>query len=121
MKLEDLRIGNYVIQKGSNFIETVTLELLNRIDIILAPIPLTEEILLRLGFEYYEPLRHFRIVIDDVWYWVKSVNGKFLFSLTNLNYDEKNHLPPLKIDFVHDLQNVFYCFEKTELTLNREK
>ena len=71
-----------------------------------------------LGFEFYEVLSHYRIVINDVWYQIKiTEKGDFIFSFTNLNYDEVNHMPPKRISFVDELQNLFFFLSGSELTV----
>jgi hypothetical protein len=71
-----------------------------------------------LGFEFYEVLSHYRIVINDVWYQIKMTETEgFIFSFTNLNYDEVNHMPPKKISFVDELQNLFFFLSDFELTV----
>lgn len=80
------------------------------------PIPLTEDLLLKLGFEYYYVLGKYRFVIEDVWYMITlTEDGKFLFSFINLNYDEVFHMPPKVIESVNELQNLFYALSKKDL------
>ena len=43
--------------------------------------------------------------------------GDFIFSFTNLNYDEVNHMPPKRISFVDELQNLFFFLSGSELTV----
>ena len=82
------------------------------------PIPITELGLIYLGFEYYEPLKHYRIVIDDIWY---SVNINYLglkgffFSFVNLNADETESMPVKEVKYVHKLQNLFFELSGIEL------
>lgn len=79
----------------------------------------TEELLLAFGFEFYKVLSHYRLIIDDVWYQIKiNEKGEFIFSFTNLNYDETMYMPPKKIEFAHRLQNLMFELSNIELTLN---
>ena len=130
MKASELRIGNYVyyhdeeIEKvkaiwydntSECYLITTNLETKDASYIhVFSPIPLTEDWLLKLGFEYYEPLNHYRIVINDVWY---SVSKDMFFTFVNLNYDETKEMPRKKIEYVHQLQNLYWCLCGKELTL----
>lgn len=126
--IKELRIGNLLMYSDNSgiwevsgihefgvdcfdYIEETYMEYEN-----FEPIPLTEEWLINLGFEYYKVLSHYRIVLEDVWYQVKiNEEGKFLFSFTNLNYDEANHMPPKFIKYVHQLQNLYFALAGNEL------
>ena len=81
------------------------------------PIDLDISWVIKLGFEYYKPLRHYRMVIDDIWFEIRVKDDKFVFSFTNLNYDETNHMPPKTIKFVHKLQNLMYELIEKELVI----
>ena len=77
----------------------------------------TEEHILKLGFEWYDVLKHYRKVTDDVWYQIrfnKEFNC-FYFSFCNLNFDEVASMPPIKLRSVHHLQNLFFDLSNTEL------
>lgn len=80
------------------------------------PIPLNEEWLLKLGFECYKPLNHYRKVIDDVWVQI-YVNNGFWLSFVDLNGCETKEMPRRKVATVHQLQNLFYSLTVQELTL----
>lgn len=117
MKANELRIGSYVYFKD----EVLFFEFESGWNFqYIKPIPLTEDWLLKLGFEYYAPLSHYRIVINDIWYKVKiTFDGQFLFSFINLNYDEVNHMPPKYIGTVHQLQNLYFSLTGEELILQK--
>lgn len=80
-------------------------------------IELKEEYILKLGFEWYKPLSHYRKVIDDVWYQIRYDKdfNRFYFSFCNLNFDERVSMPPIKIRSVHHLQNLFFELSNIEL------
>lgn len=132
MKSSDLRIGNYVHHNINNskkhFIgnELIVCEITensittfyNNIDghkqIVRGksnyePIPLTEEWLLRMGFEKD---------IDDLVLELKHI----LF--ISYNDDEFVHVKNMALDtitscqYVHQLQNLFWCLTGKELTIN---
>jgi len=88
-------------------------------DFDLFPVELSEEILLKCPqFEFYERLKHYRFVLDDVWYQIKVYKDGLYFSFTNLNYDEKNHMPPKKLKHLHRFQNLFAELTDVELEIN---
>lgn len=131
MKANELRIGNYLnlLESEDDFHEVQSFDedcmsfkgyvSWNYIgfDEVL-PIPLTEKWLLALGFEFYKVLSHYRKVIDDFWYQIKKTpDGQFLFSFTNLSYDEVNHMPPKLISEIHQLQNLFFALTGKELKI----
>lgn len=123
MNLKELRVGNLVDTgdfhlpkyKGVYEVKDDWFKYACKFD----PVKLNEEWLINLGFEFYEPLSHYRIVINDVWYQVKTnKEGHFIFSFINLNYDEINHMPPKIIEYVHRLQNLMFELSDIELTFN---
>lgn len=75
--------------------------------------------LVRLGFELYKPLRHYRIVIDDIWIEVSERRGSFWFSFTNLKNDETQSMPSKRIKYVHRLQNLFFEVIDEELKIRK--
>jgi hypothetical protein len=102
MKAEELRIGNYVYD---------TLGKVNRIDLEaityivkephnqVKPLPLTEEWLLKFGFENNKlGLFDVRKVVDDIAYHI---------------YFIKTHLK--EIQYVHQLQNLYFALTGEEL------
>lgn len=124
MKVNELKVGNYFDLYGS-------VAKLHPSDFNkwckdfqfrdFRPIPITEEWLLKLGFEYYKPLDHYKIVINDVWYSIKSKHNfdGFWFTFVNLNLDETKEMPYKKVEFVHQLQNLFFTLADQELTIKR--
>lgn len=121
---QELRIGNYVMCYSehvstvttlweSKIVTTKDFSCLSVSSDEVSGIELTEEWLVKLGFEYYKPLNHHRITIGDVWY---SVNQKGYFSFVNLAGDETATMPNTKVNSVHHLQNLFYSISGQELT-----
>ena len=127
MKANELRLGNLFIEENTK--EIISVVGLEKDKVIFSgmfldkwqskPIQLTKEILLQLGFEYYKPLDHYRIVINDVWYSIKleyNIEG-CLFTFVNLNCDETKEMPWIIVDYVHELQNLYFALTKLELNL----
>lgn len=105
----ELRIGNYVNYKCSVIIidtiyyDSVNIDLTNcdGIDInLLKPIPITEEVLLKCGFEK-EGVFHFWIKHLLIW---NPSEGLFVHDKTGV-----------QIKYLHQLQNLYYCFTGKEL------
>lgn len=120
MKASELRIGNLVQISG----KTITMD--SRIFHAVIhgfsgydpePIPLTEEWLAKFGFE---PVRedngYFRYTNGII-----DLDHKFKLELFNGRPDEddtKQYNPPLQ--FVHQLQNLYFALTGKELTIKRE-
>lgn len=126
IKAEECRIGNLVGRKYWNphptepywMIEVETVVEIRMAKVLLEdrhkqrckfdydslePIPLTEEWLKRFGFERLTGWL-------DVW----RKDGFDRFELTEIH--DEYFFNDTKIEFVHQLQNAFFCIEQTELT-----
>lgn len=117
IKENELRIGNYVYSLETNdvqkitgiteeipFIDTITFDYPSYEEI--EPIPLTEEWLLKLGFE-----------LTGSFYRIK--NSRFVEVILHDNgIDVCNHTVCLThIKYVHQLQNLYLCLTGAELTV----
>ena len=105
MKANELRIGNYVNINGNNIPLTPALFCLI-IDNQIAPpkpIPLTEDILLKCG---YWKLEHKTINFVNTGHSIWRLDGRF--------YCEKNGV---KINYLHQLQNLYFALTNQELTI----
>ena len=111
MKASELRIGNYVVQPSTPFDPVrVTLSALQYYGNDLIPIPITEEWLLKFGFE------------KDGNYFDIDVNGYSLsifnlqeYSVSENKDDETNAW--FSINYVRQLQNLYSALTNKELTL----
>lgn len=121
MKAEELRIGNYVHEKyynrGYKF-EPIKLKDILSTHIVcsldnahnfedIEPIPLTEEILLKCGFEFFDNERIFNnFVIEDFH------NGNYYFTAgEGIKLHEKH------IEYLHQLQNLYFSLTGEELNV----
>lgn len=111
MKSNELRIGNFVLQDNELIAGIVsnTLHKFSIGQIYLQPIPLTEEWLLKLGFERQE----------NNW---KTLNLHFAtiswerLAGTALSFEKESiYLPHIK--FIHQLQNLYFTLTGEELTI----
>jgi hypothetical protein len=105
MTSKDLRIGNWV--KWGDGIIQFELGMFNREDIIYAePIPLTEEWLLRMGFEKLN--QH---------YWsLNGFNYQMIFSNNSLDVHKRKYLIK-NVKHVHSLQNLYFALTGQELEI----
>lgn len=125
MEARDLRVGNLVSYENAEFnvckVQTVFLTHFratnidtgvcygNSLRINYKPIPLSEEWLLKFGFEKSSP------------YWIKASSGFYfgIFPDGNLMYLFSEELmTPIKCKHVHQLQNLYFALTGQELTLN---
>lgn len=124
MERKELRIGNYLLNDIEDIVEVYRIadDMINDDDSsdIWEPIPLTEEILLNNGFikdEYpsgYDDKEGYVYCKDK--FSIILIEGVF----KKWNYvegDEFYSSPEFDIDFVHDLQNAWLMFKKTELKI----
>ena len=124
MKSSDLRIGNFILSKDMPVqIEEIKPETISYIE----PIPLTEEWLLKFGFELYdyEPSEE----DDDFIFkdYKKSLDGKpFYYTICECPYNEWDFGIKLtwaeqallsRIKYVHQLQNLYFALTGKELEI----
>jgi hypothetical protein len=118
MELQQLRFGNYIQEHGSPFftkLDFSTLESIHyRRNMMYREIPLTEELIVRLGFKLTE-LKNY--TLDD-YILAEVIEAEWFFVHDEFHYDLNNVRP---IKYVSDLQNVFYFLSGKELTLESLK
>ncbi|OPC36155.1 hypothetical protein [Elizabethkingia miricola] len=112
MEIKELRLGNYVkYERNSVYFTVESIEFVNNLvnatDIeYLEPISLTEEWLLKFGFEKSESLSNC----------TKITNGyKFDFAGGEVLYLDSIRLKHIK--YVHQLQNLYFALTGEELTI----
>jgi len=117
MKASELRIGNLVMDgKDIEQVNARMIDMLVKIEADFDPIPLTEEWLLKLGFKQcgYEMLswKHETLLpsfdLDGI-NWADFDEPDYQF----LNYKVGNEI--LRIDYVHQLQNLYFALTGEEL------
>lgn len=116
MNANELRIGNYYDQFGN--IHQANGHIISELEkapegqLWCRPIPLTEEILLKFGFE-----KHFdflQITIKEgYWLSYSSYSGLVLHKIYMGAVFSLNH-----IQYLHELQNAFFALTNTELNIN---
>lgn len=122
MKANELRIGNYVRSNDVNMSSyfTVTASFLkqneNEMSWFIEPIPITKELLLKLGFIQQEI-----IMYDEVLKTTYFIKDNLLYSLFDNQVELNNpnvYLTILK--YVHELQNLYFALTQEELTFKTE-
>ena len=117
MKASELRIGNLVMDgKEIEQVNARMIDMLVKIEADFDPIPLTEEWLLKLGFKQcgYEMLswKHETLLpsfnLDGI-NWADFDEPDYQF----LNYKVADEI--LRIDYVHQLQNLYFALTGEEL------
>lgn len=113
MKPQELRIGNLIEQGEIEMISNTAVWINEKPLLIdeIEPIPLTEESLLKFGFVY------------DGWSYIK---GKYKFhaqsknnkgGFENTEFYVKECLISFNVDFVHQLQNLYFALTNEELKI----
>jgi hypothetical protein len=108
MKASELRIGNYFIEKDE--IKQFDGDFIHLLD--MQPIPITKELLLKLGFLQKQIIMYGEAV--KINYFIKN---NLLYSLSDnqVELDNPNvFLTDLK--YVHQLQNIYFALTSEELT-----
>ena len=112
MKANELRIGNLVMIDGS-IIKTSSGVIYNcvRNENCYKPIPLTEEWLLKFGFKYDDQEKEFLgLPVLSITFYSDCSNN---FSTVEFNVRNSR----VKIKYVHQLQNLYWCLTNKELIL----
>lgn len=108
MKAEELRIRNWVLDNRGCYVQvySITSEINNDdMSDLYKPITLTEEILVKFGAKRVKP----RTGIQKAF-----MLGSIRINLSNSgNFYYKNNV----YNAVHEIQNLYYCIEKEELTI----
>lgn len=128
IEAKDLKLGNLFTAINSNEILEVlsitkqpakdgSLSLVNSLmQEHCFPIPLTEDWLKRAGFRAeLNASKTTTLYINDIISLAKRENGEYSCAIhTILTYPL-----PVKVKYVHDLQNLFYALTKTDLTFTK--
>lgn len=129
MKANELRIGNYLNGKRGHVVVTEIRANNNvkihdntssfYVGICLIPIEITKEWLLKLGFEYSEYYKNYKVKAgnsyfnsvgwnddDCEWYYNNDISDAGCYYITSIKY-------------VHQLQNLFFALTGQELTIKQ--
>ncbi len=127
LKPQELRFGNYIKSKESGFNHIVLGIEDKRVSLDKSkypydflrdcePVPLTEEWLLRFGFEKdrYNFIINFGFDFCVEYYYADNIYSFWIYT------DDDWHCILNEIKYVHSLQNLIYALTGQELTLNEE-
>jgi hypothetical protein len=114
MKPSDLRIGNLIYMPNGN-VGKVGYEVIRAFVVLepkpdYKPIELTEEYILRFGFEKFSGVGLFRIVNKDL-------TMSLMIAFTGIHYTLSITAPSSPIKYVHQLQNIYFALVGEELVL----
>lgn len=112
MKASELRVGNWVNNNEEDYqITSATIAQVERGDSAAIPIKITEEWLIRLGFEkvYKSPMHST--------YWIEAAEFAFSYYFW---YEKGNQYADFKgvqinCEYLHQLQNLYYAINGREL------
>lgn len=122
----ELRIGNWVLYQGQfKIVRYIQIDRIGSIKKNLQPqtillskchgIPLTEEILLKCGFEYSEPFPNIRCILIKDNFEI-GLDGDD-FSLNQMSV-RINKAIIIKVKYLHQLQNLYFALTGQELEIN---
>lgn len=125
MKTNELRLGNWVMGIGYMRVTELKIELGNNFitasnkDVVymdeedsFQPIELTEEVLLKIGFEKFEKMFRMKLSEFHLDYFIAVGVLRIYKKLTDCYFDKNLEI---KCEFLHQLQNAYYCLTNEEL------
>jgi len=115
MKASELRLGNLIYNKQGDivYVNTNHLTLLSYgIEDEFKPIPLTEEWVLKFGFE------NKLIGCKENQFWFNYLS---IFRIHDDGFGFHAVLDSKRIRYVHELQNLYFAIKREELTFKQEK
>lgn len=128
MEIKELRIGNYVIDNLGEILKINGIRTESDLSHI-RPIQLTEEWLLKYGFELYDYEPNSNIINNDDFIYLSYKNkleGKgYYYTITNTHYGSwqfcvkvvwAEELLIAELKYVHQLQNLYFALTNEELT-----
>lgn len=121
---QELRIGNYYQGASRGNIETVTWQTLRDLSegkLNLLPIPLTEEILLKFGFNEVEDERwcDMHEEFEECNYYYLSMFKIYYNPETDKFEDDSLYDFNVNLKYVHQLQNLYFALTGEELTFKK--
>jgi hypothetical protein len=129
MEARELRIGNYVLCRGAfarvTSISEDGIGYVKQSGIgegkiplkLVKPITLTEEWLLKFGFEVNEFHKNYKIKVDYYHHSIKFYENEWVYS--NDISDASCHTIA-SVNYVHQLQNIYFALTNEELTIKND-
>ena len=131
VKTQELRIGNWVyVLKADSDPVRIGDDYNIYLDRDYSPIPLTEDWILKFGFELYE--YHLNDKMSDnpdfiyLSYKMELDGKRYYYTITNTEFDDWQFCVKVEwaeemliasCQYIHQLQNLYFALTKTELTL----
>jgi hypothetical protein len=112
MRKSDLRVGNWVFDSEGFDYQIQGYELYVNLVEDFKPIPLTEEWLVRFGFERNKYYQNFRIKAGDYYNSIKYYEGEWCY---NNDDSDAGCYFVTTVQYVHELQNLYHAINKEEL------
>ncbi len=112
MRKSDLRIGNWVFDSEGFEYQIEGYELYINLIEDYTPIPITQEWLERLGFEYTKYYQNFRIKAGDYFNSIKYIDDEWCY---NNDDSDAGCYFVTTVQYVHELQNLYHAINKEEL------
>lgn len=122
MKAEELRIGNFVQDKKGREIDIVRVSNVSERHLnfweesVYQPIPLNEEWLIRFQWTLHKSDMYWMSPFSKELTITKYATTEPVFYFVHENYQVG--LPDIKLEYVHQLQNLYFCLTGQELTLS---
>ncbi len=132
MEARELRIGNLVIDTIDEQIKTIDcgkLKVCFDENDVYEPIPLTEDWLLKLGFEKFPDLNEIEYIMDfnfsekvQIYLIYRYRDGEIIKTQLSINNDKDDYENdwcdiPVNAMFVHQIQNLFHSLTGEELKI----
>jgi hypothetical protein len=114
IEARELKIGNWVSFEDHLIKQQRIVFLSEKADLsMVEPIPLTEDWLLRFGFDYVRGEEYHNKRINEGAFHLKRVGDAF----NHWYFYHKDKMITTNIRFVHQLQNIFFAMKSEELEL----
>jgi hypothetical protein len=118
MKPNDLRVGNWIFDVEGYVYQIQGYEIYVNLVEDYTPIPLTNEWLEMLGFEYNKYYQNFRIKAGDYFNSIKYIDGEWCY---NNDQSDAGCYFVTTVQYVHELQNLYFAINKEELKYENQR
>lgn len=120
MRAEEIRIGNWVYDDMNDMVKIDHPDIGEQLYIFYNPIPLTEEILLKCGFEYrfhQYTYKELSIKLSEEHFLVFNMKNGNIYTTNNEEWELHSGVYLYDINYLHQLQNLIYALTNQELNI----
>jgi len=117
MKATELRIGNWVHHKNKGDFQIKKSHFISIVLLFSKPIPLTDEWLIKFGFEFNEVCDSLQHSIGENFKWFHYDLASATVTMQEMDDGELFHLTE-HINYVHQLQNLYFALSGEELIIS---